>query len=59
VGDGSRGDSGATALVGLDGFVVRAQTVRGGEHWLLVETTSARGGVRVAAFERSGTAAAG
>jgi hypothetical protein len=42
VGNGSGGDAGATALVGLDGFVVTAQTVRDGEHWLLVETTTAQ-----------------
>jgi transposase len=42
VGNGSGGDAGATALVGLDGLVVTAQTVRDGEHWLLVETTAAR-----------------
>lgn len=40
--NGSSRDSGATALVGLDGFVVTAQTMREGEHWLLVETTMTR-----------------
>jgi len=30
----------ATALVGLDGFVVTVQTVHDGEHWLAVETTA-------------------
>jgi transposase len=40
--NGSGRDSGATALVGLDGFVVTAQTVHDGEHWLLVETTADR-----------------
>ncbi len=38
MGNGSGRDAGATALVGLDGFVVTAQTVHDGEHWLLVET---------------------
>jgi transposase len=42
VGNGSGGDAGATALVGLDGFVVKSQVVCGGEHWLLVETTADR-----------------
>jgi transposase len=42
VGNGSGGDSGATALVGLEGFVVTAQMVQDGEHWLLVETSAVR-----------------
>jgi hypothetical protein len=42
VGNGSGEGSGATALIGLDGFVVAAQTVRDGEHWVLVETTADR-----------------
>jgi len=42
VGNGSGRDSGATALVGLVGFVVTAQTAGDGEHWLLVETTADR-----------------
>jgi transposase len=42
VGNGSDVGAGATALVGLDGFVVTAQTVHDGEHWLLIETTKAR-----------------
>jgi transposase len=33
------GEPSATALVGMDGFVVKSQIVRDGEHWLLVETT--------------------
>jgi hypothetical protein len=32
----------ATALVGLAGFVVRAQCIYECEHWLLVETSTAR-----------------
>jgi transposase len=32
-------DRSATALVGLDGFVVLSQAEESGEHWLLVETT--------------------
>ena len=32
------------ALVGLDGFAVRAMTLVDGEHWLLVETTRTRAG---------------
>jgi hypothetical protein len=32
----------ATALVRLDGFVVRSQVVHDGEHWLLVETEATR-----------------
>lgn len=31
-----------TALVGLDGFVVRSQIVHDGERWLLVETEAPR-----------------
>ena len=42
MGNGSGGDAGATALVGLDGFVVKSQMLRDGEHWLLVESTAAR-----------------
>jgi transposase len=42
VGNGSGGKSDATALVGLDGFVVTAQTIHEDEHWLLVETTRAQ-----------------
>jgi transposase len=38
--NGTGRDSGATALVGLDGFVVKSQLERDGEHWLLVETTA-------------------
>lgn len=38
--------AGATALVGLDGFVVRSQTRRDGEQWLLVETTESRSACR-------------
>jgi transposase len=41
VGNGSGEGTGATALVGLDGFVVKSQIVRDSEHWLLVETTAA------------------
>ena len=32
------GEPSATALVGMDGFVVKSQIVHDGEHWLLVET---------------------
>ncbi len=32
------GEPSATALVGMEGFVVKSQIVRDGEHWLLVET---------------------
>lgn len=42
MGNGSGESMGATALVGLDGFVVKSQTVRDGEHWLLVETAADR-----------------
>jgi transposase len=42
VGNGSGEGTGATALVGLDGFVVTSQTMLDGEHWLLVETTADR-----------------
>ena len=41
MGNGSGRDSGATALVGLGGFVMKAQVERDGEQWLLVETTAA------------------
>jgi len=34
--------AGVAALLGMDGFVVTAQTVRDGEVWLAVETTVAR-----------------
>lgn len=34
------GSSGATALLGMDGFVVLSQTEAAGEVWLLVETTN-------------------
>jgi transposase len=40
VGNGSDTSVGATALVGLGGFVVTAQTVHDGAHWLAVETTT-------------------
>ncbi len=40
MGNGSSEGGGATALVGLDGFVVTSQLERDGEHWLLVETTA-------------------
>ncbi|MGH9132746.1 MAG: ISL3 family transposase [Ilumatobacteraceae bacterium] len=36
------GEPSASALVGMDGFVVKSQIVRDGEHWLLVETTATR-----------------
>ena len=36
------GEPSATALVGIDGFVVRSQIVHDNEHWLLVETTTTR-----------------
>ena len=36
------GEPSATALVGMDGFVVVAQTVADGEHWLLIETAATR-----------------
>ena len=36
------GEPSATALMGMDGFVVVAQTVADGEHWLLIETTAPR-----------------
>jgi len=42
VGNGSGGDVGATALVGMDGFIVKSQVVHDGEHWLLVESTMTR-----------------
>ena len=42
MGNGSGTGLSAAALVGLDGFVVTAQTMREGEHWLVVETTTAR-----------------
>jgi transposase len=42
VGNGTGEDLGATALVGLDGFVVKSMVMRDGEHWLLIETTAAR-----------------
>jgi len=42
VGNGSGGGTSATALVGLEGLVVKAQIVRDGEHWLLVEPTADR-----------------
>ena len=32
------GEPSATALVGMEGFIVKSQTVRDGEHWLLVQT---------------------
>ena len=40
-----RNGSGVSALLGLDGFVVRAQLLddETGEWWLAVETTEARG----------------
>lgn len=38
------GSDGATALLGMNGFVVRAQMLEDGEWWLLVETTSDRVG---------------
>lgn len=41
VGNGSDA-AGMAALLGMNGFVVTAQTVRDGEHWLLVETTTTR-----------------
>ena len=59
MGNGSDEGLGATALVGLDGFVVTAQTHRDGEHWLLVETTATGRGVRAAGCGRSATAAGG
>lgn len=34
--------AGMAALLGMHGFVVTAQTVRDGEHWLMVETTATR-----------------
>lgn len=34
------GSDGATALLGMDGFVVRAQVLEDGEWWLLVETVA-------------------
>jgi transposase len=43
VGNGTGEQVGVTALVGLDGFVVKSMVMRDGEHWLLVETTAARG----------------
>jgi transposase len=43
VGNGSDAAS-VTALVGLDGFVVRAMDRLDGEHWLLIETVPARAG---------------
>jgi transposase len=46
VGKGSGEQTGATALVGLDGFVVLSQTRRDGEVWLLVETTESRAACR-------------
>ena len=33
------GEPSATALVGMEGFVVKSQIVHDGEHWLLVQTT--------------------
>ena len=42
MGNGSGEVAGATALVGLGGFVVRSQVVHDGEHWLLVETEATR-----------------
>ncbi len=42
MGNGSGDVAGATALVGLDGFVVTSQTRRDGEVWLLVETVEDR-----------------
>ncbi len=33
-----RGEPSATALVGMEGLIVKSQTVRDGEHWLLVQT---------------------
>ena len=38
---GSDGIGAASALVGLHGFVVRAQVLEAGEWWLAVETTAA------------------
>jgi transposase len=38
------GSDDATALVGMPGFAVRAQTLEDGEWWLLVETTADVGG---------------
>lgn len=38
------GSAGASALLGLDGFVVLAHVEHDGELWLLVETTSERAG---------------
>lgn len=43
MGNGSE-QAAVAALVGLRGFVVRAQTTDDGEHWLLVETTRTRSG---------------
>lgn len=34
--------AGMAALLGMHGFVVTAQTVRDGEHWLAIETTTTR-----------------
>jgi hypothetical protein len=53
------GEPSATALVGMDGFVVVAQTVADGEHWLLIETRRRDRGARTAAWPVSATAAVG
>ena len=51
------GSGSATSLLGLDGFVVRAQVLADGEWWLSVETTTALGcpdcGVRATGHGRS------
>ena len=53
------GEPSATALVGMDGFVVVAQTVADGEHWLLIETAATDRGARTAVWPASATAADG
>ena len=52
------GSEGATALIGLAGFVVGAHVLEDGEWWLLVETTADRSAVRRVGCGRSGTAVA-
>ncbi len=51
---GSDGSGGVSALVGLDGFVVRAQFHDGKQWWLSVETTAG-----VVGCEACGVRAAG
>ena len=46
--NGSGDGTGGVRARRLDGFVVKSQTVRDGELWLLVETAAGRPGARAA-----------